>query len=291
MRPSCCGMTIALCLVLGVSTYPASDQTPTPAEQYASLLKEFQNAASSGKVLNDEQRMKFIGEVYKLRTSLGLKFIALAEKYPNDPIAVDALLQAIWQVNGTPWPVEIVGQDVASGKALALLERDHIRSAKLGTACERLSGGFRQEYEPFLRAVVDENPHRDVRGQACLSLAHFLANRLQRLDLIQDQPALGKEFADLFGKEYLADLQRRDRAKTEDEAERFFERALRDFRDVPLSDGVTVGERATAELFELRHLTVGKQAPDIEGVDQDGQKFKLRDYRGKVVLLDFWQEY
>ena len=45
------------------------------------------------------------------------------------------------------------------------------------------------------------------------------------------------------------------------------------------------------ELFGIRHLSVGKVAPDIEGVDQDGVKFKLSDYRGKVVLLDFWSEY
>jgi cytochrome oxidase Cu insertion factor (SCO1/SenC/PrrC family) len=35
-------------------------------------------------------------------------------------------------------------------------------------------------------------------------------------------------------------------------------------------------------------LDVGKLAPDIEGEDIDGQKFKLSEYRGKVVLLDFW---
>jgi hypothetical protein len=29
-------------------------------------------------------------------------------------------------------------------------------------------------------------------------------------------------------------------------------------------------------------------APEIEGIDMDGQKFKLSDYRGKVVVLDFW---
>ena len=42
------------------------------------------------------------------------------------------------------------------------------------------------------------------------------------------------------------------------------------------------------ELFGLRHLCVGSEAPDIEGEDQDGQRFHLSDYRGKVVLLDFW---
>ncbi len=32
----------------------------------------------------------------------------------------------------------------------------------------------------------------------------------------------------------------------------------------------------------------GKTAPDIRGVDADGKEFQLSDYRGKVVLLDFW---
>lgn len=35
-------------------------------------------------------------------------------------------------------------------------------------------------------------------------------------------------------------------------------------------------------------LGVGKPAPDIEGSDIDGKLFKLSDYRGKVVMLDFW---
>ena len=36
---------------------------------------------------------------------------------------------------------------------------------------------------------------------------------------------------------------------------------------------------------------LGKQAQEIEGEDQDGKRFKLRDYNGKVVLLYFWGEY
>lgn len=35
-------------------------------------------------------------------------------------------------------------------------------------------------------------------------------------------------------------------------------------------------------------ILVGKPAPEIEGEDIDGKLFKLSDYRGKVVLLDFW---
>lgn len=33
---------------------------------------------------------------------------------------------------------------------------------------------------------------------------------------------------------------------------------------------------------------VGQMAREIAGEDVDGVKFKLSDYRGKVVLLDFW---
>jgi tetratricopeptide (TPR) repeat protein len=47
-------------------------------------------------------------------------------------------------------------------------------------------------------------------------------------------------------------------------------------------------ESAKEELFEIRFLAIGKKAPEIDGEDLDGKKLKLSDYRGKVVLLDFW---
>ena len=120
------------------------------------------------------------------------KLVALAEKYPKDPIALDALTEAVWQVNTVPWPVELVGRDDARPRAFALLQRDHIRSDKLGPLCERISYGFCKEYETFLRAVLEKNPHQEVRAQACLALAHFLNNRSQRLDLVREQPELAR---------------------------------------------------------------------------------------------------
>src|SRR5260370_19447548 len=35
-------------------------------------------------------------------------------------------------------------------------------------------------------------------------------------------------------------------------------------------------------------LGAGQEAPDISGVDSDGKEIKLSDYRGKVVLVNFW---
>jgi len=39
---------------------------------------------------------------------------------------------------------------------------------------------------------------------------------------------------------------------------------------------------------EAESSVIGQAAPEIEGEDIDGVAFKLSDYRGKVVLLDFW---
>jgi len=49
--------------------------------------------------------------------------------------------------------------------------------------------------------------------------------------------------------------------------------------------------RVNGEDFARERLQIGMTAPDIEGVDIDGIKFKLSDYRGKVVVIDFWGDW
>lgn len=36
---------------------------------------------------------------------------------------------------------------------------------------------------------------------------------------------------------------------------------------------------------------VGTMAPEIAGPDTDGTEFKLSDYRGKIVMVDFWGDW
>ena len=38
-------------------------------------------------------------------------------------------------------------------------------------------------------------------------------------------------------------------------------------------------------------LASGKVAPEIIGKDVDGKEMKLSDYRGKIVVLDFWGDW
>src|SRR5262245_9236932 len=279
-----------LILILSLATVVVSGQEkpPTPAEQYQALRKEYDRASSSGVPLTDAERLQFVGQAYKHRHAIAQKFLELAEKHPTDPIALDALTRAVWQVNTIPWPVELVGEDTARAKAFERIHRDHIQSDQLGPLCQRVSYGFCKEYETFLRAVLDKNSHKTVQATASLSLGNFLNHRLQRIDLCREQPESAKDFAGLYGKEYFAELQRQDRSRAVREVEATFERAVEKYGDVKLPAGDTVADRAKSELFEIRHLSVGQEAPDIEGEDEDGKRFKLSDYRGKVILLDFW---
>jgi hypothetical protein len=150
--------------------------------------------------------------------------------------------------------------------------------------------GYYKDSETFLRTVLEKSPHKEVRGQVCLALALFLNNRLRMLDLVKDGPELAKSHEDVLGKDYFRELQGQDRVKAVKEVEALLEQAADQYGDVKSPSPWTVGQKAQAELFEIRHLTVGKEAPEVEGEDQHGKKFKLSEYRGKVVLLDFWRE-
>ena len=60
---------------------------------------------------------------------------------------------------------------------------------------------------------------------------------------------------------------------------------------VQLTKNSSLENRAKAMKFDARDLKIGDVAPEIFGVDIDGVPFKLSDYRGKVVVLDFWGDW
>ena len=284
------GLLLAV-VVSGVamSLSTAQEKPATPAQQYQALTKEFSAASSSFWQETNQQRQAAVDRAEKLPQ----KFLELAENNPKDPIALDALMQVVsveyWLNTHTSHPGW--GKESPQAKAIAQMLRDHIESEKLGEACRRVHYNFHKEGEMFLRTVLEKSPHREVQGVACLRLAQFLPNRLDRLDLLVAQPELARRYEDLYSKEYLETLRRQDRGKVLREAESLYERAIEKYSDVKLPYDVTVGDQARTELFEIRYLAIGKEAPEIEGVDQEGQPLKLSDYRGKVVLLYFWTEF
>ena len=107
--------------------------------------------------------------------------------------------------------------------------------------------------------MLKNNPSTDVRGTACFSLATML----------KDEAKYGEN------------------KKATAEAKKQFERVIAEFGQVK-QRGFHLKDLARPELDELRRLTIGNAAPEIEGQDLDGQPMKLSSYRGKVVVLTFW---
>ena len=62
------------------------------------------------------------------------------------------------------------------------------------------------------------------------------------------------------------------------------------YGDVEWQDG-KLSESLEPLIFTLKYLQVGRTPPDIIGKDVNGAEFKLSDYRGKVVVLDFWGDW
>ena len=61
---------------------------------------------------------------------------------------------------------------------------------------------------------------------------------------------------------------------------------MRDCARVYAADGATP-DKPEAEVLPA----VGSTAPEIEGTDIDEVPFKLSDYRGHVIVLDFWGDW
>jgi hypothetical protein len=263
----------------------------TPRQHYLAILNEY-NPASGGlrKATTDLERKAAV----ELLATFAPKFVQLAAKHPKDPIALTALRQAVqavgstdsaaqitWETNRSDYPAGCTHGSAA--RTVALVLRDHVLSEKLGPVVDRMRYGYRMEYEECLSTLLEKNPHHEIQALTCLALAQFLNDKLRVLQLAEDRPELAECYDIVFGQDYLPELQRLGQAKLAARIEKLFERAVNEYGDVQFRGG-TVGETAKLELYDIHHLAIGKVAPDIEGKDQDGTKFKLSDYRGKVVL-------
>jgi thiol-disulfide isomerase/thioredoxin len=183
-------------------------------------------------------------------------------------------------------------------QSIELLDAYHAANPNIAKICRRLGNFSDSTFQPltdFLQKAANKNPNRDVRGQATLALARLTKDKASILvDWESDTNSSNSWFEK--HKNFILEEEKNGGAKAASlEAENFYHIVLNKYANCPTLQPTnafqlksTLGELAKIELFELEHLTVGKTAPELEGEDIDGQKLKLSDYRGKIVVLSFW---
>jgi thiol-disulfide isomerase/thioredoxin len=238
----------------------------TAARQLEGLQQEYFSAQSTYQQLTQQART--VAEKRKAQSrqpsfaDYGGQALQLARAHPGTRTALDAL---VWVVEtSNPDEGESLDEITAGlrAQALQMLEAAYVEKEDIGEVCRVLAAAASPEGDRVLRAALARHEQKEQRGLAAYALALSLAKQ---------------------AKEARADL--RDDLTRQAEAQ--FEAVMKEYGTVP-NGRSTLGEAAKLKLYESRYLTVGRAAADIEGEDFEGQKFKLSDYRGKVVVLDFW---
>jgi len=134
-------------------------------------------------------------------------------------------------------------------------------SPDIGNLCELLGASPRwsDKVERDLRTILDKNQDRAVRAAASFALASVVQRAGESRQ--KEAEALFEEFVKKF-----------------DGKEQYQYAAIEKM----------LNESARRELTELKMRALGKPAPEIAGIDLDGQGMTLSQFRGKVVLLSFW---
>lgn len=189
--------------------------------------------------------------------------------------------------------VQVVQQNAngpSGEEAIEALIKDHIKSPGFGASMLQLGAGRQPSagVEKLLRTVMTKSEDRDAKGGATFALAQYLKSQgdMARNLKSADEARL-KQYEGFYGAEVIKGLLETDPAKFSEEIEGLLEQVVEKYADVQGQRG-TLGDAAKPELFEIRFLSIGKVVPEIEAEDTDGESFKLSDYRGKVVMIDFW---
>ena len=122
-----------------------------------------------------------------------------------------------------------------------------------------------EKAEATFRTILKKNSIPEVLASATYSLHNLLVEKVETLE--GDKAAATKA-----------------------EIKSLRETLSTDFAEVNDLTGTLFVDRIAGQDFSAK-LTVGSQVPDIVGKDLDGVEFKLSDYHGKVIVIDFWGDW
>lgn len=256
MHPS---LTSALILWALTGHASAAQADAKPAEQVAPEQKKLDDL-----VVRFKKHQADCMEQYKAATTdaergkalelrRGREFVpefrALADECAGTDTAGRALL----------WTLRIGLEREPAREVVARLLEEHMESDVLAELPQELSGSAAVigagEVDRVLKELIEFSPRKATQGQALFVLG---SSQIESKD-----------------------------AAVKAAGRKALERVVADHADLENYRG-KISEQAGGILFRLDKLQLGMVAPEMEAVDENGVAWKLSDYRGKVVLVDFW---
>jgi hypothetical protein len=256
---------LAALLPLAAPRAQEQARAPEPAQEVlpAKTLQEGYDAAQAEwtKQMSEASRSKDQDAQKRLRATrpealFTPKFLAGATAHAGTEAAVPYL---VWLVSR--------GNPATSKQAVATLIEKHVESPDIRLAVARI-GGLKEQYgvtqsREWLDRVLELNQDPDVRAQAFYTrAAMYVGTR-------------AADTTDALRRYAIADLRA----------------SLAWIGAVEGSDARSLRGLCESLLDEAKRLEPGLVAPEIAGADLKGVPFKLSDYRGKVVMLDFWGDW
>lgn len=222
------------------------------------LAKQFREAA------DDESKEEVIRNRREFEVTIIDKVIQLTRDRSESSRDIRDL---VWYIN------RVKGD--ARNKVYSELTSLHLNSDRLSLLAQELGRDLSPtaQTEGWLRELIEKSSSEKVKGIATFALATYLQN-------VNDKAQSDSE------NEYLSN---RTAEQLDTEIESLLTICQEKFADVS-TDKSTLGELAKTRLLTSQ-IKVGKLAPDIQGKDLDDVEFKLSDYRGKVVVIDFWGDW
>ncbi|QDT14974.1 trypsin-like peptidase domain-containing protein [Alienimonas californiensis] len=183
--------------------------------------------------------------------------LTLAEEEPTSAEARSALLAALMVGRSIVSDEEEGRVIAAAGEALL---RDHGKDPELRVVPLMLGGSGRPEAHDLLRELRTASPFRDIQGMSVFALASAL---------VRSEESTPEQA---------------------DEAVALLEETIKDYGDITL-EGTPLDAAAAPLKYVVENLVPGRQPPAITGKDSEGEPMALEDFRGRVVLLDFFADW
>jgi peroxiredoxin len=225
------------------------------------LTQEIQNQNAALAQLPESERNERLSQMVDGSRS---KLRALYQGDPKSWQGLQALLVATSLNNKDRSPAALECQT----EVCQLVLKHHAHREDLYSMLWELDPNASDEVRQFGEQLLSDSPHREVQLQAAAWLA---MNRLSWLG---------------SNKPLELDAIQRARSEVTQYAKQCAESAEdATFRGLPMKDF------SVAVIGQLSASPVGIAAPETAGVDVQGKKFTLADYRGQVVLLDFFADW